>query len=286
MQADRLEHQRFPGYGECIYCGISEDVTKLTDEHVVAFALGGNVIIENASCEACAAETSKCEREIARNVLADFRTHTNIQTRRPKDRPTELLFNVSLDGAEPQTLTVPVKDHPFFTPMPVWGMPGLLRGMRPEAPWALENKAHLFYSVPDNLARTVGLQHGQRAELPFPTVNVNHELYARAIAKIAYCQAVVRFGLRGFRRLVLPKLILGRYPHIRYFVGSDPDAEPPPRLERSILHAISFEEIGIGNMRLILAAVRLFANSGTDSAGPPIYRVIVGAPLSPRARRS
>ena len=152
MQADRLENQRFPGYGECIYCGISEEVTKLTDEHVVAFALGGNVIIENASCEAC--------------------------------------------------------------------------------------------------------------------------------------QAVARFGLRGFRSLVLPKLILGRYPHIRYFVGSDPDAEPPPRLERSILHAISFEEVGIGNMRLILAAVRLFANSGTDRAGPPIYRVIVGAPLSPRARRS
>ena len=48
MQADRLEHQRFPGYGECIYCGISEDVTKLTEEHVVEFDLGGNVIIENA----------------------------------------------------------------------------------------------------------------------------------------------------------------------------------------------------------------------------------------------
>ena len=113
-----------------------------------------------------------------------------------------------------------------------------------------------------------------------------HPGAAQSIPKIAYCQAVARFGLRGFRSLVLPKLILGRYPHIPYFVGSDPDAEPPPRLERSILHAISFEEIGIGNMRLILAAVRLFANSGTDRAGPPIYRVIVGAPLRPRARRS
>jgi hypothetical protein len=40
-----------------------------------------------------------------------------------------------------------------------------------------------------------------------------------------------------------------------------------------------------GNMRLILAAVRLFADSGTDQQAPPIYRVIIGAPLRPRVGR-
>lgn len=285
MPIERFEREQFAGFGECIYCGASGNDTELTDEHVVALSLGGNVEILDASCKQCAKETSKCEQEISRNALYDFRTHTNIQTRRPKKRPRELPFSVEVEGDELKILTVPIQDHPFFTPMPVWGMPGLLRGTQPDAPWAIKDKAHLFYSIPDNISQTLGLEHGQKAEIRIPEFNINHERYARAIAKIAYCQAVIRYGLHGFRRLVLPQLILGQYPFVSYFVGSDPDGYPPPPLDRNVIHSIELEPVSIGNLRLIEAAVRLFANSGTADHGPPIYRVVVGAPLLSRRGR-
>src|SRR5258708_6900327 len=106
MRVTRFDKEKFPGYGECIYCG-ARDV-KLTDEHVVPFGFGGNVELLEASCVPCAEETSKCEREIARNVLSDFRIHANIQTYRPKRRPSELSFDVSLEGSPSQTLKVAI----------------------------------------------------------------------------------------------------------------------------------------------------------------------------------
>jgi hypothetical protein len=283
MSLDLFDNQKLPGYGECIYCGVSADDAELTDEHVVPYSLGGNVEILKASCKACAAETSRCEREIAKKVFDELRLHVGAPTRRPKRRPSELPFTVSIEGAPPKTLTVPIEEQPFFTPMPVWGMPGILCGAQPSTSFPIENKAHVFSWIPPNAAHVIGLARGQKAEIPIPAFYIDHFRFARAIAKIAYCQAVIRYGLHGFRRLMTPAVILGRYPFVPYFVGSDPDATPPPPIKGKVLHAIELETVGIGNLRLIEGSVRLFANSGTENEGPPIYRVIVGAP--PVSRR-
>ncbi len=276
MVTDFFTTQKFSGYGECIYCGISSNEAELTDEHVVAFSFGGNVEIKDGSCRTCAAETTRAEREITRRVLWDLRIHTNTQTRHKKDRPTERPFTAEVEGTL-TTLEVPIKDHPFFAPMPVWGLPGLLRGVQPSDRFLIENKAHLYFSIPENIGRTLGLTYGQMAQIRPPEVVVNHELYARGIAKIAYCQTILRYGIHGFRRLVLPDIILGRYPFVPYFVGSDPDAFPPPKDEPDNLHKIGLDEIQLGRMQLIVGSVRLYANSGTEDHGTPIYRVVVGA---------
>ena len=214
-------------------------------------------------------------------MLLDFRTHAKIQTRRPKERPKELSFLAAVEGGPRQTYTVPVDDHPFFTPMPVWGLPGLLRGIEPSAQFQIENKAHLFYSIPQSIRKTLDLRHGQVAEIPIPEFVVDHYRYARGIAKMAYCQAVIRYGLHRFDRLDLPDLILGKYYFVPHYVGSDPDDYPPPPMERTVVHVIDLETtaLPVSGRVVIAAAVRLFANSGTDQYGTPIYRVVVGAPL-------
>jgi hypothetical protein len=51
-------------------------------------------------------------------------------------------------------------------------------------------------------------------------------------------ESVGRFGLHKFRRLVLPDLILGRYPCIPYLVGCRLD-DPPPPTAREVLHEIT-----------------------------------------------
>jgi hypothetical protein len=114
---------------------------------------------------------------------------------------------------------------------------------------------------------------------------INISLFARGIAKIAYCHAVLQYGLDGFRPLILPDIILGRSRAIPYFVGAPLD-DPPPPLEKGRRHLVEFTHLDanpmhpsntLGELRLIIANIRLFADSGTAQHGFPIYRVICGA---------
>ena len=273
MPVTRIDRKEYPSFGECIYCGSREE---LTDEHIVPFSLGGKAVILDGSCKTCAAETTKLEDEIGRKVFLDFRTHSGAPTRRKKNRPKELSFTFRIQG-EGQTKTVPIADHPFFTPMPIWGLPGLITGAEPSAQFE-HYKAHVFYSIPPNIAKVMGLEDGVLGEIPFPEFKINHERFARGIAKIAYCQAVATLGLHNFDHLVLPDLILGRYPHIPFFVGCE-ITDPPPPAKPDVGHVLQVATEKIRGVDLIVATVRLFASSGIENHGPPIYEVVVGAPF-------
>ncbi len=272
---ERIDRREYPSFGECIYCGSHASETELTDEHIIPFSLGGNAVIVEGSCRVCAAETSKIENEIGRQLFWDFRTHTKSQTRRAKERPKDLPFAFAISGGPIQTKSVPIEDHPYFTPMPVWGMPGILTGDQPTSEFQ-HHKAHVFYWLPPHIKTVLGLADGVPAEIPFPEFRIDHQKVARAIAKIAYCQTVVKYGLHGFRRLVLPDLILGRYPNIPHFVGCE-IGDPPPPDARGVQHKLQITHVSKGDLRLSVVTVRLFANSGVPEHGPPIYEVVAGA---------
>lgn len=278
---EHIDRKEYPSFGECIYCGALATEVELTDEHIIPYSLGGDAVILRGSCKTCAAETARIENELGRKVYWDLRTHAKIRTRRPKERPTELPFTVSIAGSERLTKTVPIEDHPYFTPIPVWGLPGLLTGALPTTEFQ-HYKAHVFYWLPEHIREVLGLQSGESAEIPFPEFRINHHRFARAIAKIAYCQTVAQEGLHSFRRLVMPELILGRYSCVPHFVGCEID-DPPPPSETKTRHTIQTNKyVYRGDLCLIVARVRLFANSGVEEHGPPIYEVVVGArALSP-----
>jgi hypothetical protein len=202
IDIERIEHKQYPSFGECIFCGALARDAELTDEHIVPFSLGGNAVILKASCKRCSAETSKLEHELGRKVYWDFRAHVNAPTRRKKERPTELLFTFSIAGGERQTKTVPIGHHPYFTAMPVWGLPGLFEGRPIDAPFQ-EYKAHVFYWIPPNIKEILALDDGVLAEIPFPEFRIDHTRFARAIAKIGYCQAVAQLGLDRCRTSIL-----------------------------------------------------------------------------------
>ena len=112
LEPDRIDRRIYPSFGECIYCGAKADDVKLTDEHVVPFALGGNAVIKDGSCKPCAVETSKVERELCKAVLGDLRNSIGEQTRHPKDRPTTGSFAASINYGPRQTFTAPIADLP------------------------------------------------------------------------------------------------------------------------------------------------------------------------------
>ena len=274
MQTEQVDAQKYGPIGHCIYCGSLGGAKGLSDEHIVPFSLGGRAELLKASCSECAKETSRLERYLARCIFWELRVHTGAPTRR--QFPDELPVNVVIGGATMQKI-VPVTDHPFFLLMPVWMPAGILRGVQP-SPAFESASAHLYYFIPDTLQKTLGLAAYETAEVrPQLTGGVDYSTFARALAKIAYCQAVANIGFREFRSLATTDIILGRYPNVPYFVGSR-IGDPPPPLSDNVLHATDVSFLTIDRIKLIRVRLRLFASSGTGRNGTPLYEVIVGAP--------
>lgn len=84
---------------QCIYCLTREG--KLTQEHIVPFGLNGEHILLHASCQKCAAITSKSEGTVLRETFIAARKRLNLKSRHrkawdsPKDVFTTLLFPIS-----------------------------------------------------------------------------------------------------------------------------------------------------------------------------------------------
>lgn len=77
--------------GECIYCGCKN--TKLTDEHIIPYFIGGFHVIDDASCTECAKVTTRFERDIAKGLWGDARNAYNAPTRRKKDRKKHIYLD-------------------------------------------------------------------------------------------------------------------------------------------------------------------------------------------------
>ncbi len=117
-------HTRIASRGSCIYCGAT--AVKLADEHAVPLSLGGQHILEGASCRRCADITSKFELDVARELWGDARISYDAPSRRKKQRKTHIVLRdpANLD----RKVKVPYRDYP--APMEIYKMAqaGLLQG--------------------------------------------------------------------------------------------------------------------------------------------------------------
>ena len=266
--------------GRCIYCGSHGGNAKLTDEHIVAYALGSDVYLKEASCITCADITKRFEQHVARAIFGHHRIHKGTQTRRPSERPSELPARVLIRGVEHRK-ELAIKDHPYFLAIPIWDQPGLLRGLSPSLDFD-GLCAHLYYHIPDNIKGTLRLSDGEIAEIR-PDTAGDAAQFGRAIAKIAYCNAIAHFGLDGFEHLELPDLVLGKFLHVSFMVGSVL-REPPPPNRRGPLHRIVIGANWVHDRRtgvwrrVLVTNIRLFATDGTEDKGMPIYTVVTSAP--------
>ncbi|WP_428482835.1 hypothetical protein [Pyruvatibacter mobilis] len=272
MTVENLQGRVFEPVGRCIYCG---DGRQLGSEHIIPFSLGGNAELPLASCRKCEGVTSYLDGYLARSIFRDHRIHSGIQTRNtyPEKLPAKLEVN-----GEKLEQDFPISYHPHFTVLPVFARAGVLEGREPGAipPW----KAAAFYDYPDELLhqfRTMGIDQFNLQQSGV----INLSTFCRAIAKIAYCNWVAVKGIETLRHLQLIPLILGSYPYATDLVGCLGGQLPPP-VEGS-LHTISFREETRGQLKLVTALIRLFANrgirgeNGRDDEGFPVYEVVLGA---------
>ena len=264
MAVERIERKEYPSFGKCIYCGALASDAELTDEHIVPFSLVGNAVILKGSCKKCAAETAKIEHELGRKVFWDFRAHVNARTSTKKSADKSFRSRFRSPGGRSRRKPYRSAIIRNLTAMPVWGLPGLFKGRPTDAPFQ-EYKAHVFYWIPPNIKETLALEDGVVAEIPFPEFRIDHHRFARAIAKIAYCQVVAQFGLATCAGSALPSMILGQNPNVPYSVGCKLE-DPPPPADRNVLHVIQVATEWVrGRFFVPVVTVRLFANSGVTS---------------------
>jgi hypothetical protein len=191
-----IQRQKYPGYGVCIYCGSDGGADGLRDEHIIPLALKGNAIIKEASCTICEKKINPADTHLAKHVFWNYRLLTGAPTRNPQDRPNILTATFDI-GDNEVSRDLPIQDFPFSTALPIWGNAGFFRSAPIDAPFA-KTVLHVYHWMPPNIRETLGIAEDEDLRVR-SSIRSNPELFARAIAKIAYCYTVIRFGLNGFR---------------------------------------------------------------------------------------
>ena len=129
-----LDRDRFPPIGRCIYCGSAGGGKALGDEHIVPYSLGGNAILQQASCADCAAITSRLERYAAREIFELMRSFLRIQSRSDKRKKSTRPDYIPIVFTTPEgeeTRQIPRAEAPPLLMLPLFNPPGILIGQHP-----------------------------------------------------------------------------------------------------------------------------------------------------------
>jgi hypothetical protein len=176
-------------------------------------------------------------------------------------------------GGIEQTLEFLTGRHPFSTVLPLLGVPGILIGEPPKVGFRSPAAVH-FYYWPPGFPEALGLAEGESAQVRVRG-DINLVTFARAIAKIGYCHAVVHRDVVADPALPIARFIRGLNDHGSYLVGSDPDADPPPPDEAGLLHRVTLRWENLPHKDVLFAVIRLFAHTGTEERGMPTYLVAI-----------
>jgi hypothetical protein len=265
---------RYDPVGRCIYCGSTNYAPGsnrfLGDEHIIAEAISGEMILPEASCRACERSMNRWETGLLKGALLGCKTHLGLQTKRPQQRPKALpLFDPreerKIDGRERRVM-VPMADYPVSLLLAKFEGPRLFNAEPYDI--LLDSGCLHFFTIPNWPVLLM------KYDLPrFASSSLDTFALCRTLAKIAHAYAIATFGMDNFIP-VLPHFIMGNYDEYRvHYVGGHLDDEPPS----SSLHEISIEEPTEEQWQYIVVRIRLFAIYGS-----PVYRVVAGRRLNPK----
>jgi hypothetical protein len=243
-----LDAKTYAAVNRCIYCGMTPSPEFLSDEHIVPLGLNGNLVLPKASCFECGRVTGTViEQEILRKMFIDIRTHDQMRTRRPKDRPKKLRVGLfRRDKSFEKWENVPVLDHPFALCLPNFGVPTELTGGPHHDKFEMDGIG--LYAPAEFKHRLDRLGAGAAYVQMF-----HPEMFCRMLAKLAHSYAIAELGFGGFEPF-LPDVILGRTPSISRFVGGFPDLRTPTEQ----LHTLSISRArGFVDVYLRLFASRV-----------------------------
>ena len=251
--------------GACIYC----DATgRLSDEHVIPFELNGTIVLEQASCATCAAETSRIERKLLRGHWWPLRRQLGLRSRRPKDQRDTFVATTEVDG-ELESIDIPAAKWPVLTVFD-FDVPGyLVNRFDAGAPISPRPFLKQLAPLPVISSKRKGVFRAGRQKVTLP-VNIEVVDFIRLIAKVALGYAVFIRGLEAFEQFYVREIVLGKTDGATTYVGRAMSLLLPERLAGEGPHGLLDTIHG----RDVSVYVQLFR----DLPGDPlfIYEVVVG----------
>lgn len=245
--------------GACIYCGATD--TRLSDEHVVPYSLGGAHVIRKASCGRCADITKKFEQKVARDLWGDARIAFDAPSRRKSQRKPRFVMPDRHTGGP--GYAVAAGEYPAGFVFYKMCQAGLLQGL----PASVDvSTSWQFVVIDDNERRERFLRKYPGRDLAIKFRHVPRE-FGQLLAKIGYGQVLTQLDPEDFRRICVP-YILGYKTNISYIVGGTFDEQAP---EPSNGYSLKTAGFGRADWIMLVAVIRLLANTCA-----PAYHVVVG----------
>jgi hypothetical protein len=254
--------------GICIYCGRKD---RLTEEHVVPFALGGNLILPDASCPECCKMTSAFERKVLRGFMHNARIAGNFPTRHRKNRPTCVPIRVKQKD-DFESVELPLDKAIGVIFLPQLEPAGFLAD-KPSLPGIKICGTQVigFGKSLDEIAKELGVK-----TLQF-TSGVETFEFVRMIAKIGYSYAVANLGPYPLNEVPVLPFIREESDDGSIWVGSadyELDIE-----EKKPQHSLALVPLirtsGAIKEDVLVTRVKLFASSGAKG-----YEVVVRRNIS------
>src|SRR4051794_2543668 len=103
----------YPPVGRCIYCGetkLPRGVLRFGNEHIIPLALGGNLVLPEASCRECEKIINReIENPILRQEWGHLRTRRDFPSRNKALRKHRT--HLMMRGTDGAPIPIPIKDH-------------------------------------------------------------------------------------------------------------------------------------------------------------------------------
>lgn len=205
---------------QCIYCGAKDPapLARFTDEHVFPEALGGNLVLERASCDTCQKIINKqVETPFLRTSWGDFRLKHNFPSkgakRKNKSPRRDWVEVGKLSGG---TMRIPIKDFPVGALILRYGTADVLAEGQVRGPDRLGSSA-VGGVEPADIEACKAKYPDWDETMP---MRGDSKAFARLLAKIAYGFVAGHAGTSWFREWVTP-VILGRDEDYERIVGGD-----------------------------------------------------------------
>lgn len=251
----------YEGVGKCIYCGIPESASKLSDEHIIPYALGGRMRFKHASCGGCAEQTSALEGNVLGTWFKICRQKLNIKSRRKKFRSVTLMEKTE-DGEKP--ISVAVDQLPKSVLIISFSYPPILLGLpRDGFTSTLRLNAHIFKGDHDWFRAL-----SNRQQISVTPGGMRFHDYVRMFAKIGHSFAVAELGWGTFDPLLTDYIRHGaeNLDDMLYYIGGYL-GQPTKGTMENDLHELSLVIIG----DYIVVELRLFA-----CLNMPVHTIVVG----------
>jgi HNH endonuclease len=258
--------QRRAGIGHCIYCGKREG---LSDEHVIPYGLGGDLVLYQASCQACADITSSLEMRLLRGHWWAYRRLLGLKSRRQKEQISHLPVSLIKADGEKVAAQLSVEQSCLVICLN-FDPPSILAGdVRSDVPFAPRMYAKTVSAAPKEIVvdgKSIVLGPTEKVEIP--TIFDAADL-CRFLAKVAHGYAISRRGPEACSEYFLPKVILGDALGANTYVGGVSSPFIGPMLSGNGMH-VMMDRV---NGEYLSVYVQLFRDKGQPT---PIYEVVVG----------